>query len=144
MSNYDTRAFTDRVIRINGEARQLAENIIKAVIGNRTTDRTRTMSRHEIPAKNPAHKVIVGWDAGLSTYFAQVMKPSLHPRRAMVLLWIGTEPGEIGAADSLRPPLARYADLPAEVLFRLVDDRLNADPPSPLQQQMQDLLRRGR
>jgi hypothetical protein len=31
------------------------------------------MSRHEIPALDPAHKVIVGWDPPMQTFFAQVI-----------------------------------------------------------------------
>jgi hypothetical protein len=31
------------------------------------------MSRHEISARNPAHKVIVGWHQPLRTYFVQVI-----------------------------------------------------------------------
>jgi hypothetical protein len=29
------------------------------------------MSRHEIPARNPGHKIIVGWDPPMQTFFAQ-------------------------------------------------------------------------
>jgi hypothetical protein len=35
------------------------------------------MSRHQLPANNPAHEVFIGWDRPLRNFWGQVFDPSL-------------------------------------------------------------------
>lgn len=61
------------------------------------------MSRHEIPARDPAHKVIVGWDHPLLTYFVQVIDRAKEDAGDddKFVLWAGTAPREIYDEDQL-------------------------------------------
>jgi len=81
-------------------------------------------SRRSIPARTPDLTVIVGWDNPLSTFFAQVerIQDDLDPRDP-ILLWIGSEFGEVAQAEQLAAPLAPYAELTSELVERLRADR---------------------
>ena len=81
-------------------------------------------SRRSIPARTPDLTVIVGWDNPLSTFFAQVerIQDDLDPRDP-ILLWIGSELGEVAQAEQLAGPLAPCAELTPEVVELLRADR---------------------
>jgi hypothetical protein len=86
------------------------------------------MSRHEIPARDAAaHKVIVGWDHPMLTYFAQVIdraKEKSDPDDKLVL-WGGTSLRELYEIDDLQRCLGRYANLSREIRATLYGDKDN-------------------
>jgi hypothetical protein len=83
------------------------------------------MSRHEIPARNPDHKVIVGWDHPMMTFFVQVI--DIHKEEAgkdaKFVLWKGTAPYELYEVDALAKVVARFADLTPAVRVMLYADK---------------------
>jgi hypothetical protein len=81
-------------------------------------------SRRTIPARAPDLTVIVGWDNPLSTFFAQVERvQDDNDPRDPILLWIGSEVGEVVQAEQLAGPLAPYAKLTSELVEQLRADR---------------------
>ena len=59
-------------------------------------------SRRSIPAHAPDLTVVVGWDNPLSTFFAQVERnQDDDDPRDPILLWIGSELGEVAQAEQL-------------------------------------------
>jgi hypothetical protein len=83
------------------------------------------MSRHEIPARDPAHKVIVGWDPPMQTFFAQVIdraKEEAGDDDDMVA-WHGTSLRELYEVDQLHRKVARFADLTADMRSTLYGDK---------------------
>lgn len=83
------------------------------------------MSRHEIPARNPTHKVIVGWDHPLLTFFAQVIdraKEDAGDDDKMVL-WLGTSLRELYEVEHLARVVGRYAELTPDMRARLYGDK---------------------
>lgn len=83
------------------------------------------MSRHDIPARDPAHKIIVGWDQPLLTFFMQVIdrKKEAAGEDEKFVSWLGCSFGEIYEVDHLRRRLARYADLTPEMGATLYGDK---------------------
>ena len=83
------------------------------------------MSRHEVAAKDPRHKVIVGWDHPMLTFFAQVIDRAKEEagKDEKFVLWIGASYREIYEIDELAARLHRYAALPAELRAALYGDK---------------------
>lgn len=83
------------------------------------------MSRHEIPAKDPNHKVIVGWDHPLLTFFAQVIdrRKEKAGKAGRLIDWIGTSFQEIYEVDDLRRRIQRFAELSPVMGARLYGDK---------------------
>jgi len=83
------------------------------------------MSRHEIPARDPAHKIIVGWDHPLQTYFMQVIDRELEDAGEddKFVSWRGTRIREIYEVDDLRRRLARYAEITPDMGATLYGDK---------------------
>lgn len=83
------------------------------------------MSRHEIPARDPAHKIIVGWDHPLQTFFMQVIDRELEDggHDDKFVSWRGTRPREIYEVDELGRRLARYAELTPDMGATLYGDK---------------------
>lgn len=83
------------------------------------------MSRHEIPARDPAHKIIVGWDHPLQTYFMQVIDRKLEAEGYddKFVSWRGTRVRELYEVDDLRRRLARYAELTPQMGATLYGDK---------------------
>lgn len=93
------------------------------------------MSRHELPARRPGTSVVVGWDNPMMTFFAQVLDEQADEDADPVLLWLGTQHGEVTRPEDLARPLAPFAELTAQHLEQLRADRV-ADldrGPRPLQ-----------
>lgn len=83
------------------------------------------MSRHELPAKDPAHKVIVGWDHPLLTFFVQVIdreKEAAGDDQKFVL-WKGTRPMELYEVGTLERWTRKYADFTREIASTLYGDK---------------------
>jgi hypothetical protein len=91
------------------------------------------MSRYRIPAQDPGLTAIVGWDNPLTTFFAEVVDPSIEEDEEAYVLWIGTEPEAIPTVAALQARLAGWATIPAEIVDRLTRDQQAATPPTPLQ-----------
>lgn len=96
--------------------------------------RTRTlrrMSRHEIEARDPArHRVIVGWDPPLQTYFVHVIDRRREaidddrPGRSDKFdLWVGAKWRELYEIDELARHLAPYAELTNLMRAKLYRDK---------------------
>lgn len=83
------------------------------------------MSRHEIPARDPAHKVIVGWDHPLQTFFAQVIDRRAEAAGAgdKFVLWEGCDLREIYEIDQLARRVGRFAELLPELRTTLYGDK---------------------
>jgi hypothetical protein len=83
------------------------------------------MSRHEIPARDPAHKVIVGWDPPLQTFFAQVIDRNKEAagKDDKFVLWIGCGLREITEIETLAKKIARYAVLTRDMVATLYGDK---------------------
>ena len=81
-------------------------------------------SRRSIPARAADLTVVVGWDNPLSTFFAQVERnQDDDDPRDPILLWIGSELGEVAQAEQLAGPLAPYAALTPGLIEQLRADR---------------------
>ena len=81
-------------------------------------------SRRSILAHAPDLTVVVGWDNPLSTFFAQVERnQDDDDPRDPILLWIGSELGEVAQAEQLAGPLAPYAVLTPDLIEQLRADR---------------------
>ncbi len=83
------------------------------------------MSRHEIPAKDPAHKIIVGWDHPLQTFFLQVIDRAAEAAESddKMVAWDGCSPREMYEVEHLKRRLARYAELTPETGATLYGDK---------------------
>lgn len=80
------------------------------------------MSRHTVPARNPKHTVVVGWDHPMQTFFAHVKDPSLGEEKEM-LLWLGGKLREVYEVEDLAKRLSFYATLSPVICTRLYADR---------------------
>lgn len=83
------------------------------------------MSRHEVLARDPAHKIIVGWDPPLQTFFVQVIDRRAEDAGAddKFVLWEGCCLREIYEVDQLVRRVGRYADLTADLRATLHGDK---------------------
>jgi hypothetical protein len=83
------------------------------------------MSRHQIRPRDPGHKVIVGWDHPLLTYFAQVIDRAKEAagEDEKFVLWIGCSLREICEMDDLRQRIKAFAYIPADIGARLYGDK---------------------
>ena len=91
------------------------------------------MSRYSFPAQDPRLTVVVGWDNPLTTFFAQIVDPSLDDEDEAYVLWIGTAPQAIPTVAALQAQLAGWATLPPAIVAHLTRDQQAATPPTPLQ-----------
>lgn len=99
------------------------------------------MSRYSIPARLEIYEVVVGWDNPLSTYFAQVFdRTKDEDDDHHCVLWLGAELGEIRTVNDLMEAVARYVDIPPDIVWRLYLDRMNGREPTSLQRRMRQLL----
>jgi len=83
------------------------------------------MSRYEIPARNPAHKIIVGWDHPLLSYFVQVIDRAKEAAGSdeKFVLWHGCSVCEIYEVEQLDRIVRRYADLTPRLRATLYGDK---------------------
>jgi len=81
------------------------------------------VSRYALEALDPELVVWVGWDEPLSTYFLQVQPPGLGGPDEL-LVWAGTDPGEIASASHLVGLLREWAEVPGGLAGQLEQDRL--------------------
>lgn len=82
------------------------------------------MSRHEVPARDPNHKIIVGWDHPLLTFFVQVIdRRKEEAGDDYFVLWRGTSHREIYEIDALCRRARPFAELSAEIKAKLYGDK---------------------
>jgi len=83
------------------------------------------MSRHEIPAANPAHKVIIGWDHPLQTFFVQIIDRELEAAGEddKFVRWRGTHLRELYEVEDLVRTVGKYAVVTAEMRATLYGDK---------------------
>ena len=98
------------------------------------------MSRHSIPAYDQNHFVVVGWDAPLTTFFAQVEDLTISDEQKALLLWIGDSALAIPTINQLQAEIAPYATIPTEVIEQLQAGYDQAWAPSPMQQFARQLI----
>ena len=79
------------------------------------------MSQYHITAGQ--HKIIIGWDRPRCTYFASVRDQTKGGDQSLVL-WVGTNRGELRSVDALEAALASYVELAPELRSRLEVDML--------------------
>lgn len=96
------------------------------------------MSRYAIPPHDRRFAVIVGWDAPLTTFFAQVCAITVEAKEddAACVLWVGDDLQAITTVAALQDALQAYATMPAEVVARLQHDQATTPPRSALQERM--------
>lgn len=88
-------------------------------------------SRYHFPGLKPNHLISVGWDAPLTTFFAQVFDSSSNDDEP--ILWLGLEPMQIPTLEMLVKELAEVATIPPDILQHLEQDHDQPWSPSPLQ-----------
>lgn len=86
------------------------------------------MSRHEISAFDTSHKIIVGWDDPVCTFFIQVIdrKKEHAGSDDKFVYWVGTGRGQIDNIDELARHALPYAELTPKIrrtLYRDKDER---------------------
>lgn len=84
------------------------------------------MSRYELSPKagiSGIAGVAVGWDRPLQTFFAQVIGESEgEADDGDLLVWVGTEPGELLTAQAAIDIVAPYARVPDDLAAQLTAD----------------------
>lgn len=82
------------------------------------------MSRHDLIPFDPVHEVVVGWDPGLATFFAQVLDTAASEESdAYEVLWIGTSLHEVLNPAAVIAAVAPFASVLADLLGQLARDR---------------------
>ena len=89
------------------------------------------MSRHSLsprPGTPEILRAVIGWDRPLQSFFAQVFVASAVPGEedgedaGEVLLWIGTEPGELPTPEAAIAVVESYAIIPSHLAEALRRD----------------------
>ena len=104
------------------------------------------MSRYAISPNDRRFQVIVGWDAPLTTFFAQVFALTVDAEEddAACVLWVGLEVQALTTVAALQDALQAYATLPAAVVAQLQHDQASTPPRSALQEHLLQWLHTAR
>jgi hypothetical protein len=110
-----------------------------------------TMSRYLISAIHSEHRIVVGWDSPLASFFAEVIDQNLEAAIAQgecseeevdpTLLWVGAIPGEIPTLEQLQAAIAPFAVLSNDTIEQLQADYDQPWSPSPMQQSMRRFIK---
>ena len=93
------------------------------------------MSRYPIAAYDPKYIVVVGWDAPMTTFFAQVEDLTINDEENdPIVFWIGDKDMAIPTISQLESEIAPYATISTEIIEQLQADYEQAWAPSPTQQ----------
>jgi hypothetical protein len=79
------------------------------------------VSRHQLPTKSPRHRVVVGWDPPLRTYFCQVFDLE-GKEEDQPFVWLGADLKQVSMEEVLQA-ISPYAAAPLLVVPALVEDR---------------------
>jgi hypothetical protein len=85
------------------------------------------MSRYSLrplPHRADLFEVAVGWDSGLSTYFAIMFGAPDSGCDPAVMSWQGQVPCQISTVAALESALSGCAEIPPKLLLCLVADKL--------------------
>jgi len=93
------------------------------------------MSRYQIPAIHRNHEAFVGWDAPMTTFFAQVFDRNVKDRDEQLLLWMGDDDRAIPTLQHLQDAIADFATIPTNIIEKLQADNDQPWAASPLQMQ---------
>jgi hypothetical protein len=108
------------------------------------------MSRYLIPAIQVEHRIVVGWDSPLASFFAEVI--DLNVEAAIergecseedvdsTILWVGTMLGEIPTLEQLQAEIAPFALLSTDIVEQLQSDYDQPWFPSPMQQSTRQFI----
>jgi hypothetical protein len=109
-----------------------------------------TMSRYLIPAIQAEHRVVVGWDSPLASFFAEVTDLSLEAAIERgeyseeevnpMLFWVGAILGEIPTLEQLQDSVAPFAILSSDMVEQLQSDYDQPWSPSPMQHSMRQFI----
>jgi hypothetical protein len=96
------------------------------------------MSRYVITSDDTHFQVIVGWDAPLTTFFAQVFATTVEAEEddAACVLWVGDDVQALTTVAALQNALQGYATMSPAIVARLQHDQATTPPRSPLQERM--------
>jgi hypothetical protein len=109
-----------------------------------------TMSRYLIPAIQTEHRIVVGWDSPLASFFAEVTDLNVEATIERgecseeevdaTILWVGTKLGELPTLEHLQAAIAPFALLSADIVEQLQSDHDQPWVPSPMQQSMRQFI----
>jgi hypothetical protein len=109
------------------------------------------MSRYNItPRSDPTLEITAGWDAPLSTFFANVIRPVPDDvpfdsdQEDEILLCVGCKPYEYTSPAKIASAISEYADLGDEVIFKMLQDSVQPYKPSAIQQWVRNTLTKER
>jgi len=96
------------------------------------------MSRYTIPPNDRRFQVIVGWDAPLTTFFAQVFDMTVDAEEddTACVLWVGADLQALTTVAAVQDALQAYATIAPDVAARLQHDQATTQPRSALQERM--------
>lgn len=83
------------------------------------------MTRYTIPANDPHHKVAVGWDPPLGSFFAYVADTRLDEEENPIL-WVGAGPPYVADVADLAKALQDHAVLSEQMRQQLAVDQLDS------------------
>lgn len=93
------------------------------------------MSRYIITGYDPRYSIALGWDAPMTTFFAQISDLTIDEEESdPIVLWVGDTDMAIPTINQLQAAIAPYAILPPEIIEQLQADYDQTWTPSPLQQ----------
>jgi hypothetical protein len=108
------------------------------------------MSRYLIPAIQAKHRIVVGWDSPLASFFAEVTDLTIEAAIERgecseedidsTILWVGTMLGEIPILEQLQDTIAPFAILSIDIMEQLQSDSDQPWVPSPMQQSMRQFI----
>jgi hypothetical protein len=85
------------------------------------------MNLYQIPGLDPELTVLVGWDATLASYVAQVEglrgAGTLHGPDLRLVAWFGRHQGELGTVEDLQDAICEYAVVGSDIRAALEADR---------------------
>jgi hypothetical protein len=108
------------------------------------------MSRYLIPAIQTEHRIVVGWDSPLASFFAEVTDLNLEAAIERgecseeevdaTILWVGTTLGELPTLEHLQAAIAPFAILSTDIVEQLQSDYDQPWFPSPMQQSTRQFI----
>jgi hypothetical protein len=85
------------------------------------------MNLYQIPGLDPELTVLVGWDATLTSYVAQVEglrgAGTVNDPDLRLVAWFGSHQGELGTVDDLQDAIGEYAVVRSDIRAALEADR---------------------
>jgi len=88
------------------------------------------MSRYSLKPlleRSDIFEVAVGWDPGLDTFFVMVFGVVEAGHDPEVLHWLGGQLKQIVTVEELQAEVLPYAELPVELVSRLMGDQHNGN-----------------